>query len=456
MPTPDPGTPASPASVPKWILYGVALCVLAGAFLRFDAVLTTEVDVPIRSDALEHVRYALNLRLHGTYSKQPASPPTPDATRAPLYPVLMAAVIDPEASADALVLRVGLLQAGLSTLTVLLAFLVARTVLPPGLALASCALVAISPHLINLGVYLLSETLFAALMMGWLLLVHRAMRGGSPRWAALAGLLLGLMALTRPWIVHFALGLAIVSWAVLRDPRLRRVSLGMLAGCLVIIGSWHMRNLVSVGVWSDSPRTANAIHHGMYPDFVFEGRPETFGFPYRYDPASEQITGSTSRVLDLLVERARAEPGRYLKWFLVDKPLYLFRWDAVQGAADAFVYPIIDTPYLDQPFFIATRWLARLLHPWLMLLAAVSFVVLTIDALRRRWRGADVDGYLAVWWCLYGYFVLVHLVGAPFPRYSAQIYPYLYPLALMPLAWLFERGLAAVRTSGRVDPATPA
>jgi len=70
-----------------------------GAFLRLTAVEQTNVDRPLRADALEYYLTAYNLRHGGIYSRSPGvlvNPPAkvvPDAYRPPGVPLLIAAVM---------------------------------------------------------------------------------------------------------------------------------------------------------------------------------------------------------------------------------------------------------------------------------------------------------------------------------------------------------------------------
>jgi hypothetical protein len=72
---------------------GLVLLLLFAAWLRIGAVLGTEVNEPIRGDALDYYQYADNLREHGVYSRSAAGAVdgelAPDASRRPGYALFL-------------------------------------------------------------------------------------------------------------------------------------------------------------------------------------------------------------------------------------------------------------------------------------------------------------------------------------------------------------------------------
>jgi hypothetical protein len=89
---------------------------------------------------------------------------------------------------------------------------------------------------------------------------------------------------------------------------------------LAVVLPWH------VLVWLDEPAGTPGlliatIQHGMYPDFMYQGRPESHGVPYRFDPDTARIASSLHSVLAELARRASGEPAKYLRWYLLGKPL---------------------------------------------------------------------------------------------------------------------------------------
>ena len=57
---------------------------------------------------------------------------------------------------------------------------------------------------------------------------------------------------------------------------------------LAVQSPWLLRNRLTHMDPAQGNLLAWSIHHGSYPDFMYEGRPETLGWPFRYDPSSAQ------------------------------------------------------------------------------------------------------------------------------------------------------------------------
>jgi hypothetical protein len=112
----------------------------------------------------------------------------------------------------------------------------------PRTALAAAALAAVSPVLVLFDMTLISEPLFAALLLGALscALAARARRGRGPAgrtvgWAIGAGALAGLAALTRPEGLALALAVA----ACTGTPR---GALAVVLAVIVCVAPWTVRN----------------------------------------------------------------------------------------------------------------------------------------------------------------------------------------------------------------------
>ena len=173
----------------------------------------------------------------------------------------------------------------------------------------------------------------------------------------------------------------------------------------------------------------NFLHHGMYPDFMYEDVPESHGFPYRYDPRAEKIGRDLSSVLKEISDRFVQTPLRHMKWYLLDKPMTLWSWNIIQGSGDAFVYPVPSSPYFHNTFFRITHRLMYILHHPFVVLALfgclmVWFPLARLDLTQESLLIARFCSLLLI------YYTLIHMIGAPFPRYSVPLRPFLYGMAL--------------------------
>lgn len=414
------------------------LAILIGAFvLRAQAVHLSVVDDPIRSDAREYVLYAHNLAAYGVYSRADTwapgapTPPEPDAVRPPGYPLFLLAFLGSPPRLDDLP-AILWAQAALGTLTVLLAFLLGRSVLPTGLALVAAALTAASPHHVNMSIYVLSETLLALLLALALYLVCGLAR--HPTWprAGLAGAALAASALTHPQLVYFALPLALFLLLRGRGRAALRTSVALAIGFGALYGAWSLRNALTPGVVGDAKLMLRTLRIGAYRDFMYRGRPETYGYPYRYDARFEESSASLGSVTREIARAIAEEPAAQLFWYL-RKPLVAWTWEPVQGQGDVFVYPVSRTPYADLPHFRATHFVMHALHDALVALMILGVALAWLPPRVSR-LGDDARFGARVLSLLFLYHAAVMAVGFPLPRYSIPLRPLLYILAMLPLA----------------------
>jgi len=412
------------------------------AYLHFGAVLRTQVYIPLMADAGEYVSYAYNLQNHDTYSRQPSWTQgwsgiiKPDGVRQPGYPLFLSTLLG-ERVDDAFVLRVTMVQALLSVGYVFLAFQLARSFFSLVPSLLISLLVAITPQLVTSTTYVLTETLYTFLFTAFLLALVCLLRGHRTYWwlAALTGLLLGLSALVRPTSIY--LPLVLVPMLVMFDKRVRR-SAWLVLGFVVAYGPWVAWNQMELGRSSDPTLSIATLQHGSYPNFMYEGRPESYGYPYMFDPRTPEIVRSTGTVMAHIASEFRREPVAMLRWYLIQKPICFVSWEPIQGAGDVFVYPVVRSPYVGEAFFGVSRSLMKALHVPLMFLGMIGSVFVVAYAIRERFAPgrARMLGALGV---LFLAIVGLHVIGAPFPRYSLPFRPMLLIFAASLCVWAVER-----------------
>lgn len=452
---------------PRLLLLGLGLLLALGGYLRITAVNGTVVDTPMRGDAREYIFYALNLQEDGVYSLAAprllgGSAPTPDARRTPGYPVFIAALLgrhrQPGSQLTLDLRPVLVAQALLGTAAILLVFLIGRRVAGNGLGVAAAALTALSPHLVNIGVYMLSETLFVFVFLLALLFLMRAATNPGPALAdhILAGTCLALSTLVRPTTSY--LPWLLLAAGLLLNRERWRAWLGFMAAYQLVMLPWLLRNLAATGASGDPTLFVAAIQVGIYPDFMYNGDPASLGMPYHFDPVLRDFS-SLSRTLSVLWERFLAAPTDYLRWYLIGKPLALFNWDIVPigiddprllVSGDIYVSPTPATPYAANPVFILTYLLSRLVYFPVLALALLAAVLAWVPRCAPLW-GTSREAVRVLSLCLL-YVIAVHVVGFPLPRYAVPFQPLLYLLALALLAgaWRWQRQGAKVEAAPAV------
>lgn len=200
----------------------------------------------------------------------------PSAIRGPGYPYLLGGVY--ALTGDSIVAG-RLADALLGALTVLLLYLIARRIWGRRIGLMAAAMAAVFPPLVLLSRELWSESLFIALELGAILCVLNFRRsGGALRWAATAGVLCGIAALTRNTALALLICIPLGTWTARRPFRPR----ALLAPALVLacaglaIAPWAVRNEAQFGRFIPLTTSAGITAAGVYNSTSY-GEADTHG-----------------------------------------------------------------------------------------------------------------------------------------------------------------------------------
>ncbi|RIX48921.1 MAG: phospholipid carrier-dependent glycosyltransferase [Rhodocyclales bacterium GT-UBC] len=434
----------NPGRTPRHAFLGLLLIILLGAFLRIDASLHTEVQFPLRSDAGQYFSYAFNLRHGGIYSSEPffAKPegegvPRPDALRSPGYPIALLPFAG-EVPSGRTILNITLMQALLGILMVPLVFLIARRIVPDKWALLPAALVAVSPQLVNMGVYILSESLFSFLLLLSIYCMLRQFKAPERSGLALlGGVLIGCAALTRPTL-QYLLPLVLLAMLPLLPGKARWRQAGLMSiGFLGVFLPWIARNLITLGVTSDPTLSIETVVFGHYPNMMYPGLPESMGYPYRFDPQIGELSASMGAALHGIWQRFVDAPALYARWYLLGKPLAFFSWGDVASAGDIFTYPTMSSPYYGVPLFTVSKLIMEYSHYLWVGLALLVTVACALPSMRGRIRAAHRIP-LQLLACVVVYFTAIHVVGFPIARYCIPLLPVIFILATYGIVALIE------------------
>jgi len=416
-------------------LISVGLIIIFGFYLRIGSLKDTVVIDPLRADAGQYYMYAYNLRHKHIYSREIGdsmdfkSPVTPDAVRSQGYPLFLALFVDGPPTMK-IIKNILSAQVIISTLTIFIAFLFFKSFLSRFWAVVASFLVALSPHLIVANGYILTETLFCFLIVAaaWQLSLFTIKP--SLFSANIMGILMGIASLVRPGIKYFPL--LMIFFLILHYGKKKGIyfSLMMLLGLSLIFSPWAIRNIIKFKTTSDKRLMINFLHHGMYPDFTFDETPESYGYPYLYDHRSGEISRDISSVVNEISRQFYVEPLKHIEWFALKKPVAFWSWNIVQGMGDVFVYPVLKSPYFYKKLFKGTHSLAYFLHRWLILLCIAGGLM--IWALPASFFGLPQRSIIIARFTsvLLIYFTFIHMIGAPFPRYSVPLRPFMYGMAL--------------------------
>jgi 4-amino-4-deoxy-L-arabinose transferase-like glycosyltransferase len=430
---------------------GAFILFLLAMGLRLGAVNNTVINEPINADASDYYTYAVHLKYHHTYSRErlPGNAPQPDALRAPGYPAFLVPFVGYPPT-ESMLRRILLAQAVLDSITVLLVLSVFRRIMPEGWALGAAFLTAISPHLISSCTFLLTETLFTFLMALALWLAVQMIRNSSNTLAFAAGLMIAAAALTRPTLQFLVIPLSGMLLVTRERGYNARFVIPLLAGFVLAYTPWVLRNLDTIGSISDPTQAIDALYFGMYPDFRYKDIPDSTGFPYRFDPRSKEISSSKESVLNEIRRRFRDEPARHLQWYLLGKPASLLDWNILAGMGDIFIYPVSASPFLSQPVYILLHKFMKLMHWPFVLLALAAAVVVWLPGFVNKHSGTSLFTARMLSLLLL-YFIALHMVAAPLPRYGIPLRPVIYGLAM----FLCSQAFVRLRSSFSGKPAQP-
>jgi hypothetical protein len=168
-------------------------------------------------------------------------PIVPDTIRTPVYPLLIAAFMAIGASLRALTLLQHILAVALAALLQVLL----RKRVSPICGAAAALLVALHPAVVDTANVVLTETVTAAIVAAAVASLYRSTIARSSAFAALAGGLLGVAALTRPIVMYLPLMLIAVL-LVRRIPW--RVVIVFAVAFSVLPLAWTLRNYEKTGV----------------------------------------------------------------------------------------------------------------------------------------------------------------------------------------------------------------
>jgi 4-amino-4-deoxy-L-arabinose transferase-like glycosyltransferase len=419
--------------IPRRLVF-LILCLLtiSGLFLRIKYIEQTVIVNPIRADATQYVIYGYNLKNYGTFSRSFTQNPTPDSFRSPGYPILIA--LGMIAGGDKGFYWIVLYtQAVIGTGLVPLTFLLGRRFLPLHWAITSSALTAFSPHLVSMTSYLLTETLFSFILLSAILVFCIAIEKQNLFLFIFGGLAFGFAYSTNETALFLP---PIFAGVIMLIPHCNKSNIFSKKTvthffCFLIVFSlfpifwmWRSHNFVP----EESRGTKRAIatmSHGAYPGFVYQSERFKY-FPYKEDPMQPAFGSSLDNFLTILEKRVKEDPLKYLTWYILQKPYYIWSWNILQGQGDIYVYPVRVSFYQTNAIANLSKILMKHLH-FIFLIATLIGVVLLIREVFKRNHHPPPIIFL---FSLIIYYTILSTVFAPWPRYSVPLRPEFYLFSL--------------------------
>jgi len=114
----------------------------------------------------------------------------------------------------------------------------------------------------------------------------------------------------------------------------------------------------------------------------------------------------------------------------------LISWNTVVGMGDIYVYSVSTTPYFTSKIFALTHLIMYFIHWPLMLIAIGASIVVWFPSFNNRLSHNEQN---IVKFCslIIFYFIVIHTIGLPLPRYAIPIRPIMYGLSIFGLRWMY-------------------
>ncbi|MEL6109337.1 MAG: glycosyltransferase family 39 protein [Planctomycetota bacterium] len=428
--------------------FWVLTLTVVGFGIRFTYVSDVVLDRPLRADAAKYATYGANLFTKGVFSSDRGESTEPDSYRSPGYPILLAAMMA-LAGLSGWYQATLLLQIAMGAALVPLTYVASRRTLAPWGRWVASALVALSPHLVASTSYILTETTFAFVLMIALWTLFVAVRRDRPILYCLSGAVFGCAYLVNETLLFLPILLILLHAArgfFRSEHSFRRKILPhaacFLAAFLVICGAWFVRNsTLEIPDQKKSVARARAsIILGSYPSF-FHKTEEFRYYPQHEDPQYPELRESWSTMTRILWSRIQERPLRYVTWYFVQKPYYLWSWNILQGQGDVYVYPVKSSIYQQNRIAKFTHFFSKVIHPAVLVLAFIAILASIKSAGAISTDAIEFE--VACFMIVVLYFTLIYgFVFQPLPRYSIPLRPELFIAAL----WGLRKSCEAINT----------
>ncbi len=216
-------------------------------------------------DSYEYEQLAKNLIEQNKFSKQYGAPFIPDNKRTPIYPIFIAITYVIFGQQP---IAVCFIQALISSITVLLTFFIGYLLHSKWVGFIAAIIILFSPFQIIYNGYLMSETLYTALLtMFFLLTILVVDKKISYFNIFLAGSVLGIATLCRPVSLYLPVPLVAVFAIILKNYKLKKI-LFFIIGFSVVIFPWMTRNYFQTNNFRVT--TINSINLKYYEIATFK------------------------------------------------------------------------------------------------------------------------------------------------------------------------------------------
>lgn len=431
-----------------WRTFLFLFLLFTGSFyIRVGYINGTAMINPIRADAMMYAIIAYDLAEQGTYytDKYSTEIQADLNTRDPGYPFFLAPVAKASASLKQFFYTTVFIQSVLGAITVVMSYLLARFFIGPIWSAVVSILTMLSPQLISLTNYVLTETLFTFLLQTAILLYLFSLLKRSSWLLAFSGLFFGLSMCVRSVLQLFPFALVVLTYYFFRHERKAAVrkSIILLMTSFVFFVPWKIWSHYELQGKETPSLLKDVIYVGSYIDLTYkgevpEGKPR-YGkaMPYRDDPNYYNVLNKGYGAIFKEIGRRFGEnPLDYTRWYLMEKPAMFWSWALLGGEISE--YPTLYSWYDNNRIMNLTKKIMRFLHPIIIILMHMGALLFV---LRRKDYSETQFFMMGTILMLIFYFFSIHTILVPVPRYALPLRPLVYFLAVFTIACLLGKSV---------------
>lgn len=412
--------------------------------LRLSYQNASIVNQPIRADAREYFFTAYNLFYNGVYSTEAPSDknikPRTIWRRTPGYPLFLYPFFYFSQTTNEFLINVTLAQAILGSLMCVLTFFLALCFCPILVAFIAGSLTALSPHLIAMDDYLLSESLFTFVIVLAALIMVASFKKRSLGLVMTSGALFCFSSTIREisgLLCLFVIPMFLIGshyWKIEGKNRLCIALLSFFIGLalLQIPYAYNRNTIIAKSIPSPKESAWRHIVTGSDPDLrnFFRNKvvPEVKNH-------TEKMIEDKGYGVSVLAKRFREDPVTYLRWYLGGKFLFMWLWDSMY-VGDVYQYPMVVKGFHQGNWLSSLHRIMLCLH-WPLFVFAI-FGTLTFILNWRHCRLRKFEDLLFVPVLIFLYFSIVLTVLMPLPRYAIPLRPFIYILGCYGLMTIFN------------------
>ena len=149
-------------------------------------------------------------------------------------------------------------------------------------------------------------------------------------------------------------------------------------------------------------------------------------YPYKYDdPEQPEYGSSVNKFIEIFTKRVKERPLRYLTWYTLEKPYYLWTWNILQGQGDIYIYSVKNSLFTKFSIANDIKNFLKYLHIFIHFSIILGFITLLLS---RNHKTNDPTIYIL--FSVFLYITLIYAIFVPWPRYAITYRPLFYTIGV--------------------------